>query len=121
MDSELDIETPTKISTVKKIMIQPNPDESEWHSNSIKYIWKVKICLFFVYNTTMSCTVYSPTKILNFWSQKYHAYIFLASFAANSAASEEILESFNSFLVVIESRAIALTICSGLNSKSISP
>ena len=49
------------------------------------------------------------------------AYIFLASFAANSAASADMLESFSSLRVVIESRAIALTICSGLNSKSISP
>ena len=68
----------------------------------------------------MSCTVDKSIRIIVSDGIVF-AYIFLASLAANSAASAEMLESFKSLRVVIESRAIALTICSGLNSKSISP
>ena len=68
----------------------------------------------------MSCTVDKSIRIIVSDGIVF-AYIFLASLAASSAASAEMLESFKSLLVVIESRAIALTICSGLNSKSISP
>ena len=48
-------------------------------------------------------------------------HMFLASLAAKAAASAEMLESFKSVRVVVESRAMAFTISSGLNSKSISP